>query len=109
MIHYPTAFGCWLSALDFAIGPVKQIALLGAPDQPEMKEMLSILRSAYRPNSVAAISAFPPPEGSPALLLDRPLLRGHPTAYICEGFVCKLPVTAPEDFKSQLAEGTSPG
>jgi uncharacterized protein YyaL (SSP411 family) len=109
MLRYPTAFSFWLSTLDFAIGPVRQIALLGNPSQTEMKEMLSILWSTFRPNMVAATSAFPPPEGSPALLADRPLLQEQPTAYVCEGFVCKLPVTSPGEFKSQLAAETSPG
>jgi len=27
---------------------------------------------------------------------------GQPTAYVCEGFVCNLPVTQPEELSHQL-------
>ncbi len=33
--RYPTAFGFWLNAMDFALGPVKQVAVLGDPDMAE--------------------------------------------------------------------------
>jgi uncharacterized protein YyaL (SSP411 family) len=56
----------------------------------------------YRPRQVAAISTFPPPEGSPALLHDRPLLNGLTTAYVCRDFICKQPVTSPEELAAQL-------
>ncbi|RPI22522.1 MAG: thioredoxin domain-containing protein, partial [Chloroflexota bacterium] len=71
--RYPTAFGRWLSALDFAIGPAYEVALVGDLDHPEMLSMRRKLWEDYRPRLVAAISAFPPPEGSPPLLKDRPL------------------------------------
>jgi uncharacterized protein YyaL (SSP411 family) len=51
---------------------------------------------------VIAASAFPPPQGSPALLADRPLMNGKPTVYVCEGFVCKTPVTTVEELRKLL-------
>jgi uncharacterized protein YyaL (SSP411 family) len=30
------------------------------------------------------------------------MLAGKPTAYVCEGFVCNLPVTRPEELAGQL-------
>ena len=37
-----------------------------------------------------------------ALLADRPLRDGRPTAYVCRGFVCRLPVTEAGDLADQL-------
>ena len=38
-----------------------------------------------------------------ALLEDRPVRDGRPTAYVCRGFVCRLPVTDAEGLRAQLA------
>jgi uncharacterized protein YyaL (SSP411 family) len=102
VIRYPTAFGRWLSAGDFALGSVKQVAVLGATKAAGFQALIKALRNEYRPNLVVAASGFPPVAGSPHLLNDRPLLKGQPTAYVCEGFVCRQPVTNVEDLKNQL-------
>ncbi|MGE5251777.1 MAG: hypothetical protein ACM3QS_16360, partial [Bacteroidota bacterium] len=60
------------------------------------------VRSRYRPLAVVAASSLPPPEGSPGLLADRPEQDGKATAYVCEGFVCNLPVIRPEELTKQL-------
>ena len=36
------------------------------------------------------------------LLSDRPLLDGAPTAYVCEGYACRQPVTSPAALRTQL-------
>ncbi|GAB4487803.1 MAG: thioredoxin domain-containing protein [Anaerolineales bacterium] len=98
-VRYPTAFANWLSAADFALGPVNEVAILGANPQ----ELVQTLWKEYRPRQVTAISAFPPPAGSPALLHNRPLRNGQPTAYLCRNFVCKQPVTTPDELATQLS------
>ena len=101
-VRYPTAFSFWLSAADFAIGPVQEVAILGATDDPKRQALIETLWGAYRPNLVAAISTYPLPEGSPPLLADRPLCDGQPTAYVCQNFVCKQPVNVVGEFRSEL-------
>jgi hypothetical protein len=100
--QYPSAFGAWLSAADFSLAKVKQVAIIGELSEPGMRTLLMRVRESYRPNLVLAVSAFPPAPGSPALLADRPMQAGQPTAYVCEGFVCNLPVTQPEELARQL-------
>ncbi len=100
--RYPTAFGRWLSAADFALGEVKQVAIIGAISDERTQTLIGEIRKAYRPNLIVAASSYPPPEGAPALLADRPLVDGKPTAYVCEGFVCRQPVTNLEDFRKQF-------
>ncbi|MCC6499372.1 MAG: thioredoxin domain-containing protein [Anaerolineales bacterium] len=100
--RYPTAFARWLSAADFALGKVKQVALVSEAGGEDASELLRVVESAYRPNLVVAASAYPPSDEAPDLLKDRPLKNGKPTAYVCEGFVCKNPVTTIAELKELL-------
>jgi uncharacterized protein YyaL (SSP411 family) len=81
---------------------VKQVAVVYATDSEQAKQLLQTIQSRYRPNIVVAASASPPPSGAPALLNDRPLQDGKPTVYVCEGFVCKMPVTEVLDLQQLL-------
>ncbi len=101
-MRYPTSFARWLSAADFALGTVKQIAILGEAQDDTFQGVLKKLRSEYRPNVLAAASTFPPLKEAPTLLAERPLLDNRTTVYVCEGFTCRLPVTSTDDFIKQL-------
>ena len=101
-LRYPTSFARWLTAADFALAQVKQVAIIGEPGAPDVQEMLKVVRENYRPNLVIAVSNLPIDSKSPALLLNRPMLNNRPTAYVCEGFVCQLPVTTPQALKALL-------
>jgi len=100
--RYPTAFARWLSAADFALGNVKQVAVVYEAGGEAAQELLHFLQSAYRPNMVVAASAHPPSKEAPSLLLDRPIKNRQPTVYVCEGFVCKNPVTSIHELESLL-------
>jgi len=94
--QYASGFGRMLAALDFYIGPSKEIALIGSPQQ-----FLSTLRNHYMPRSVIAAGS----DERIALLRDRPMVNGQPTAYLCENFTCKQPVTDVAAFEAQLNAG----
>ncbi len=100
--RYPTAFSNWLCAADFALNPVKEIAILGDEEDPQTQAFLDVLWQDYRPNMVLACSAIPIPQGVPALLENRSLLNGAPTAYVCQNFVCNYPVNSADEFREQL-------
>src|SRR5918993_1241048 len=87
--RYPTAFARWLSAADFALGNVKQIAVLYEAEGEDGSDLIRVVQSAFRPNMIVAASTYPPSNESPSLLEDRPLKNGKATVYVCEGFVCK--------------------
>jgi uncharacterized protein YyaL (SSP411 family) len=93
-LRYPTSFARWLSAADFALANVKQVAVVYSMDPEQAGDLLETLQGTYRPNTVVAASSYPPPDQAPGLLLDRPLKDGAATVYVCEGFVCKMPVTS---------------
>ncbi len=108
MLRYPTGFGQWLCAADFAVGPTRQVAIIGDSQRTETKELLNTLWKTFRPRQVTAISSYPPEPDAPALLKDRPLLNGLPTAYVCQGFFCLQPVNLPVEMETQLAGNANP-
>jgi uncharacterized protein YyaL (SSP411 family) len=100
----PTAFGHALVALDLYLGPSREVAIIGSLEDPGTRALMNeVLRERFLPNVVLACA----PEGTvlegPALLENRPQVGGTPTAYVCEHFSCRLPVTRPEDLAKQLA------
>ena len=101
-LRYPTSFARWLAAADFALGHVKQIAVLYKSNREDARDLLQTIQSEYRPNMVTAASSYPPSEQTPTLLMDRPLKDGRPTVYVCEGFVCKYPVNTIFDLQGLL-------
>ena len=100
--RYPTAFAQWLSAADFAVGNAHQAAVVGDLGRDETQAFLAEIRSSYRPNTIVAASPYPIPEDAPALLEGRTLKNNLPTAYLCEGFACKLPVNSVAELRAQL-------
>jgi len=108
MLRYPTAFAQWLCAADFAVGPTREVAIIGDAQHTETKSLLSTLWKTFRPRQVTAISNYPPEPDAPALLKDRPLLNDLPTAYVCQGFVCLQPVNSPTEMETQLAGNSNP-
>jgi uncharacterized protein YyaL (SSP411 family) len=92
----PEAFAHLLRALDFDLAPVREVALIGN----DLTELAAVVRSEYRSHLVLAGG----PEGSklPPLLADRPTVEGKPTAYVCEHFTCKAPVTDPKHLAGLL-------
>jgi hypothetical protein len=100
--RHPTAFALWLTALDQATSPVREVAILGDDRSEDTQELIRVLWSHYRTDIFAAISAFPAFEDAPELLRDRPLLNDRATAYVCQNFVCQRPVNSPQELQSQL-------
>jgi hypothetical protein len=92
----PDAFAHLLRALDFQLAPTKEVALIGA----DLTELASVVRSRYRPHLVLA--GGPAGADAPPLLVGRGEIDGKPTAYICEHFSCKAPVTGSAALKDQL-------
>jgi hypothetical protein len=101
--RYPSAFAQWLCAADFVLGPVHEVAVLGDLNDPATISILEPLRNGFHPRLLLAASPYPPPAGSPALLQGRPLLNNKPTAYVCQDFVCQLPVNDPTSMEKLLS------
>src|SRR6266852_5489247 len=100
MVQHPQAFGHALGALDFALSPVKEFAIMGDPRAADTRSLLEVINEHYLPNSVLAGAS---PDNTEAilavpLLADRPLKDDKATAYVCENFTCRAPVNTSEEL-----------
>jgi uncharacterized protein YyaL (SSP411 family) len=105
MAQAPTGFGAALCALDLYLSPAREIAIVGDPEDERTRALAAEVTSArFLPNHVLAVAA---PDDEAAfeaieLLKDRVRIDDAPTAYVCEHFMCKLPVTEVDALVSQL-------
>jgi uncharacterized protein len=108
MREHPLATGRYLSAADFYLGPVKEVALAGDRDSPELQVLVDALYDGFQPNLIAGYVDQDQGDLADRLpfLHDRPPRDGRATAYVCEHFACLPPVHEPEALLRQLAEGT---
>ncbi len=108
MAEHPTAFGRFLSALEFALGTPKEVAIAGDRGDPGVEALAAQVYRRYEPN---AILGFADPADSSIndllpFLAERPARGGTATAYVCERYACLPPVTDPADLAIQLEQGT---
>jgi uncharacterized protein YyaL (SSP411 family) len=103
-LRYPTAFAQWLCAIDFAIGPVQEVAVVGDLENPRTQVLLDTIWNIYRPRQIVAISDYPPSSDAPPLLQDRPLHNNQSTVYVCHNFVCDQPTNDPNKLGTQLSK-----
>jgi uncharacterized protein len=94
--RHAQAFGHVLQAVDFYLAPVREVAIVGP--RPEADALVRVVRGAYRPHMVLAGGE---PDGIP-LLEGRTPVDGRAAAYVCERFICKAPVTEPEQLARAL-------
>lgn len=91
-----------LCALDYALGPTREVALVGNADDSGITEMLRTIRSRFLPNKAVVlifgreIARISPFAG------ELVQLEGKATAYICRDHVCQLPTTSPERMTDLL-------
>ncbi|MGZ8630033.1 MAG: thioredoxin domain-containing protein [Actinomycetota bacterium] len=107
LVRAPSAFGHALCVLDRMVGPHREIAIVGDPGAGTTQALAAeVTARRYRPNLVLAVAAA----GDEASRRSVPLLRhrapidGSATAYVCERFTCRLPVTEPAALRAQLDE-----
>jgi hypothetical protein len=106
MARHPSGFGRYLSALDFHLGPVAEIALVwpSGGGGEGLRPLLAPIFGAYRPNRVVAGSAEPTPADLP-LLASRRAVEGGPAAYVCRRYVCQAPTRDPAELSALLDRG----
>jgi uncharacterized protein YyaL (SSP411 family) len=103
-VERPNGFGRMLIAYDFAIGDVHEVAIAGDPANPETQALLHVAQSNYLPWKVVALAKPDAPGDTTILplLTDRTPVNGQPAAYVCQHYVCQLPVTTTEALAEQL-------
>jgi len=103
MEQAPSAVTSWLAAVDFLRSNAQEVVLIGDADDQTIANMKRELRSSFRPNTVYAGAAkTPEATEKSALLQGRTQVNGKATAFVCENYACKLPVTSVAELTEQL-------
>ena len=104
----PRFAGWSLAAAEAALAGPLEVAVVGAPDDPDRATLTRVARESSSPGLVVVVGE-PAADGSDAegagtlpLLAGRGLVDGRATAYVCRGMVCDRPVTTPEDLRVLL-------
>jgi uncharacterized protein YyaL (SSP411 family) len=105
MAEHPAAAGQMLIALDFYLGPVRELALVGEPGSEDLKRVLRAIHGKFRPNKVVAFAAAgaAPPAVLP-LLAGKEAVGGKVTLYVCEDFACRAPLVGAEAAEAGLGD-----
>jgi uncharacterized protein YyaL (SSP411 family) len=82
-----------LVALAFVLASPREIVLAG-PSGHKMDEMLTAIRRHFLPSTVIMMGQDS--------VRPMPAVDARPTAYVCENFACKLPVTEASQIEEQL-------
>ncbi|MEU3016540.1 thioredoxin domain-containing protein [Nocardiopsis sp. NPDC007018] len=104
----PRFAGWGLAAGEARLSGPRAVAVVGEPGEPAAEELVrTVLR--WAPLGTVLTRGDGTDDGGVALLEQRVRVGGRPTAYVCEGFVCKLPVTTPEELRAQLSGEANSG
>ncbi|HUA17785.1 MAG TPA: thioredoxin domain-containing protein [Bryobacteraceae bacterium] len=102
----PVAVPQLLVALDYWLGPRREIVIAGEPHAALARDFLSHVRARFLPNTVTLLAGS---DGSrerlarvfPAAANMEPI-AGQPTAYVCQDYVCQLPTIELSKFDELL-------
>ena len=102
----PLAFGTALGVVDRLTRVRREIAIVGAPDDPATAALVQVARDHAGPGDVIACGTpgDTAAEQAVPLLSGRPLVDGAPAAYVCEHFSCQAPVTSPMALRAALVK-----
>jgi uncharacterized protein YyaL (SSP411 family) len=104
LMRYPSAFGRALCALDFYLSSPKEIVIIGERDGADTRQLAREVWKRFLPNKIVAQAAEHDERATQLvpLLRERTKLDGMATAYVCEHYSCRAPVTTAEELSAQL-------
>jgi uncharacterized protein len=94
----PLAVAGLAAAMELAVGPMREIAIAGDPEDTRTRALLEVAQHRFDPLTVLAWG----PAGDVPLLEGRTPVDGVPAAYVCRGFVCQAPVTGVAELEGEL-------
>ena len=104
MARHPTAFGRFLCALDFYVGPRAEVVLVAPHHIEEASPLMQEVVGRFLPNLLVAgmVDGHHEVAAGVPLLEGRRAVDGKPTAYVCRNYTCELPVTDRAALATQL-------
>jgi uncharacterized protein YyaL (SSP411 family) len=99
----PMAAAQSLVALDFALGPIEEVAIVGSG--PEAERVLRAALEPFRPRRVVAFREPSDPNAASIPLLADKTAQGPVATYICQNYACQAPITTADKATSALRSG----
>ncbi|MBI3023413.1 MAG: thioredoxin domain-containing protein, partial [Thaumarchaeota archaeon] len=100
----PTAHTFMLMAVDFLLGPRKEVVVVDSRidrASPLSRE----IQSRFLPNKVVVLLSGNSTVAEISHLVEgKVMVDGKPTAYICENFACKNPINEVTVLRNELAQ-----
>ncbi|MDK2912320.1 MAG: uncharacterized protein PWR29_1277 [Methanolobus sp.] len=103
----PIGYTQLLCALDFALGPSREIVVVGDPESIETKEIISDINKEFIPNKVVILKPAGKDEEISAIaryVSDMGMKDGRTTVHICQNYNCNLPSSDREEILRQLKD-----
>jgi len=101
--RFGPAFGRMLSVLDRTLAAPVEIAILGKRNDARTGALVRAAHERFVRN-LTIVGRLEGDQGPAVPLLEgREPRDGRPTAYVCRGFACRLPVTDPEGVRAEMA------
>jgi len=94
---FPMAYTQLLVALDFMFGPTQEIVIAGDPSLEITQAMVNAVRKSFLPNKIVLL--YPDGhegqrlEGISPFVKNMYSIKGKSTAYVCQQYACKTPIT----------------
>jgi uncharacterized protein YyaL (SSP411 family) len=99
MTTHPTGFAYYLAALERVLYPPIEIVVVGDPGAPASRALRAEVTGRLIPASITIASDGA--DDTVPLLAGRHA-RDEPTAYVCEHYACRAPVTDPDALRDQI-------
>ncbi|MFI1480909.1 thioredoxin domain-containing protein [Streptomyces sp. NPDC020747] len=96
----PRFIGWGLATAEALLDGPREVAVVGPVDDPATKELHRAALLATAPGAVVAVGA--PDSDELPLLVERSLVHGEPTAYVCRNFTCDAPTTEVDRLREAL-------
>lgn len=109
----PISLSEMVIGVDFYFGPRQEIVIAGQKDSPDTNAMIAEVRGRFLPRAVLLLHA----EGKEGKSIEKvaeyvklqKAANGKSTAYVCENYVCRLPVTSKQELVKLLDNISKPG
>ena len=101
----PAGYGFFLMGALFASRPSREIVITGEKDSAATEQMLQLVQKAFLPDTIVVFKSPGGEQGADRLasyIREMPVKRDETTAYICENYMCRQPVTDPEELRRMI-------
>lgn len=101
---YPKGYSFSLIALQFIQSSGKEIIVVGDRNNAAAQKMIEIINDEFRPFTISMLYSQKNKniEKLAPFITNYNSIDGKPTAYVCENFSCKAPITDTESFKNVI-------